>query len=235
MKNILLFLFVLCSAIVQSQELSSFLEKTNTFLEKYVANGLVAYSTIYEDQNDLKEILELAESINTSEMNPDQYQAFWINAYNLAVIKGIIDNYPTNSPLSHDGFFDKTTYSLGGTKLTLNTIEHEILRAKFKDPRFHFVLVCGAMGCPPIVNKAYMPMTLNKQLDKQTGLALNGNFLKVNVKKKRVEASEILKWYKEDFTMNGSEIDFINQYRSEKIPENYKLTYFTYNWNLNKQ
>ena len=56
----------------------------------------------------------------------------------------------------------------------------------------------------------------------------------MNIKKKRVEASEILKWYKEDFTLNGtSEIDFINTYRTEKIPDNYKLTYFTYNWSLN--
>jgi hypothetical protein len=58
----------------------------------------------------------------------------------------------------------------------------------------------------------------------------------VNSNKKTFEGSEILKWYKEDFTMNGmSEIDFINQYRNEKVPTDYKLTYFTYNWNLNKQ
>ena len=40
---------------------------------------------------------------------------------------------------------------------------------------------------------------------------------------------------KEDFVQNGNELDFINQYRTEKIPNNYKLTYFPYNWNLNKQ
>ena len=81
-----------------------------------------------------------------------------------------------------------------------------------------------------------MPKTLNKQLDAQTKIALNGTFLRVNTKKKRLEASEIMKWYKEDFTMDGiSEIEFINQYRTEQIPDNYKLSYFTYNWNLNKQ
>ena len=81
-----------------------------------------------------------------------------------------------------------------------------------------------------------MPNALNEQLETQTKIALNGTFLKVNTKKKKVEASEIMKWYKEDFTMNGkSEIDFINTYRTEKIPDGYKLSYFTYNWNLNKQ
>ena len=62
-----------------------------------------------------------------------------------------------------------------------------------------------------------MPNTLEAQLETQTKIALNGTFLKVNTKKKRVEGSEILKWYKEDFTMNGTnEFDFINKYRTEK-------------------
>ena len=97
-------------------------------------------------------------------------------------------------------------------------------------------MVCGAIGCPPLINKAYFPNILEAQLETQTKIALNGSFLKVNIKKKSVEGSEILKWYKEDFTMDGkTEIDFINKYRTEIIPKNFKLTYFTYNWNLNKQ
>ena len=81
-----------------------------------------------------------------------------------------------------------------------------------------------------------MPNTLESQLNSQAKKALNGTFLRVDDKKKTVEASEIMKWYKEDFTKNGeSEIDFINKYRTEKIPSDYKLDYFTYNWNLNKQ
>lgn len=81
-----------------------------------------------------------------------------------------------------------------------------------------------------------MPNTLNAQLERQTKRALNGSFLKVNTKKKRVEGLEILKWYKEDFTMNGmTEFDFINKYRTDKIPNNFKLSYFSYNWNVNKQ
>ena len=110
------------------------------------------------------------------------------------------------------------------------------MRAQFSDVRFHFVLVCGAVGCPPLINKAYLPNTLEKQLETQTKTALNGSFLKVNTKKKRVEASQIMEWYKEDFTMNGtSEIDFINKYRTEKLDQKYKLSYFAYNWTLNKQ
>ena len=236
MKRYTLIIIALISINVQAQSLSEFFSKSDIFFSTNVKNGKVAYDKIHKNQADLDAILTIAKSINVAENDTKNYQAFWINAYNLSVIKGIIDNYPTNSPLDNAGFFDKTTHSLGGKQITLNDIEHKLLRAKFKDPRFHFVLVCGAIGCPPLINKAYLPNTLDAQLEKQTKIALNGNFLKVNDKKKRVQASEIMKWYKEDFTMNNStEIDFINKYRTEKVSEKSKISYFPYNWNLNKQ
>ncbi|RKE98415.1 DUF547 domain-containing protein [Ichthyenterobacterium magnum] len=235
MKSYILIIVFLVSSLGFAQDMNTFFSKADSFFETNVSNGKVAYSKIHAKQDALNELLSLAKGIKVSESDSKTYQAFWINAYNLSVIKGIIDNYPTNSPLDNDGFFDKTKYSLAGKEVTLNTIENKLLRAKFKDARFHFVLVCGAIGCPPLINKAYLPDTLEAQLEAQTIKALNGSFLKVNVKKKRVAGSEILKWYKEDFVQNGSEIDFINRYRKEKIPNNYKLTYFTYNWTLNKQ
>ncbi|GAA3616966.1 hypothetical protein GCM10022396_39290 [Flavivirga amylovorans] len=224
------------SLSLSAQGLNVFFEKADSFFKANVANGKVAYSKINANKEALNEVLKLAETVSVSKSDAENYQAFWINAYNLSVIKGIINNYPTKSPLDHAGFFDKTTYSLGGKKITLNDIEHKLLRAQFNDARFHFVLVCGALGCPPLINKAYLPSTLNAQMDVQTKKALNGSFLKVNTKKKRVQASQIMEWYKKDFTMNGkTEIDFINTYRTEKIPNNFKLSYFPYNWTVNKQ
>lgn len=236
MKHYLCLLVLLLSAGLYAQDLQTFLTKTNTFLAEHVKDGKVAYSTIHKDQTNLNEILEIANAITVEVADAKNFQAFWINAYNIGVIKGIIANYPTKSPLDIAGFFDKTTYNLGGKIITLNDIEHKLLRGNFKDARFHFVLVCGAIGCPPLINEAYMPVKLEAQLETQTTMALNGDFLKVDSKKKKVEASEILKWYKDDFTMNGTkEIDFINKYRTEKVPENSKISYFPYNWNLNKQ
>lgn len=233
----LIIVFMLLASQGFSQDFNTFFNNADAFFKANVSNGKVAYDNINDNQESLDALLKLAENISVSKDDAETYQAFWINAYNLSVIKGIIDNYPIKSPLDKFGFFDKTTYKLAGKKITLNDIEHKLLRAQFKDARFHFVLVCGAIGCPPLINEAYLPNTLETQLETQTKLALNGNyFIKLNVKKKRVEVSEILKWYKEDFTMNGtSEIDFINTYRTEKIPDSFKLSYFTYNWNLNKQ
>lgn len=219
-----------------SQDLKTFFSKSDTFFKINVSNGKVAYSRIHDNQEELNSVLKIAEGVSIFKEDANSYQAFWINAYNLSVIKGVIDNYPTNSPLDNAGFFDKTTYSLAGKNITLNDIEHKLLRGQFSDARFHFVLVCGAVGCPPLINEAYLPNTLITQLEKQTKMALNGSFLRVNTNKKRVQVSQIMEWYKDDFTMNGeSEIDFINKYRAEKLDSKYKLSYFPYDWNLNKQ
>ncbi|SHG64637.1 DUF547 domain-containing protein [Winogradskyella jejuensis] len=234
MKKYILILFTLIGTNLQAQSLDTFFKEADAFFKNNVKNGKVAYADIHKNPDALNALLANAEKISVKESDAKNYQAFWINAYNLSVIKGIIDNYPTNSPLDNKGFFDKTTYSLAGKQITLNDIEHKLLRPKFKDPRFHFVLVCGAVGCPPLISKAYLPSTLDTQLEAQTKKAINGSFLKV--KKNKVSASKIMEWYKEDFTMNGTtEIDFINKYRTEKVSDKAKLSYFEYNWNLNKQ
>jgi len=229
-------LMLLCfTSVAQTQNLDTFFETADTFFSTYVKNGKVAYAQLHKNPADLDALIQLAETITVNETDADNYQAFWINAYNLATIKGIVDNYPIQSPLDKNGFFDKIAYNLGGKHITLNDIENKLLRAKFNDARVHFVLVCGAVGCPPLINKAYKPETLDAQLTAQTQKAINGNFIKVNAKKKRVEVSQIMEWYKDDFVQNGSEIDFLNQYRTEKIPSKYKLSYFQYNWALNAQ
>ncbi|WP_334223375.1 DUF547 domain-containing protein [Olleya namhaensis] len=238
MKNNLIILLVFCGLFsAKAQTLDDFFIQTDAFLKAHVAKGKVDYKAVKENSETLTSILTIANKVSVTKADAKNYQAFWINAYNLSVIKGIVDNYPIASPLDKSGFFDKTTYSLAGKKVTLNTIENELLRGNFKDARFHFVLVCGAIGCPPLIAEAYMPKTLEAQLEQQTKLALNDDyFIKVNDKKETVAGSEIMKWYNEDFVQNGmTEIQFINKYRTNKIPENYKLTYFTYNWKLNKQ
>lgn len=235
-KYILILAIASVSFSVTAQDLNTFFDKANTFFKTNVSNGKVAYDAIYSNPAQLNEVLKIAEGISVTKDDAKNYQAFWINAYNLSVIKGLIDKYPTKSPLDHAGFFDKTKHSLGGKSITLNDIEHKLLRGQFNDARFHFVLVCGAVGCPPLISKAYMADTLDSQLETQTKKAINGSFIKVNTKKNRVQVSQIMEWYKGDFTMEGAdEIDFINKYRTEKLEGKWKLSYFPYNWTINKQ
>ncbi|TWO33335.1 DUF547 domain-containing protein [Seonamhaeicola sediminis] len=235
-KHILIIALITTAFSVKAQNLNSFFNKADAFFKTNVVNGRVAYDKIHKDPSKLHEVLKIAQGISVAKDDAKNYQAFWINAYNLSVIKGLIDKYPTKSPLDNAGFFDKTKHNIGGKNITLNDIEHKLLRGNFKDPRFHFVLVCGAVGCPPLISEAYLPITLDVQLETQTKKAINGSFIQVNSKKNRVQVSQIMEWYKEDFTMNGTdEIDFINTYRTEKLEGKWKLSYFPYNWTINIQ
>ncbi|MUH34895.1 DUF547 domain-containing protein [Zobellia amurskyensis] len=217
------------------QNTDEFFTKADAFFKTNVTDGRVNYSAVKENISDLDNLLEAAKKINVTEANANEYQAFWINSYNLLVIKGIVENYPLKSPLDVGGFFDNKKYEIGGNKTTLNDIENKLLRAKFPaEARFHFVLVCGGLGCPPIINKAYKPETLDAQLEKQTKLALNDpQFIQLN--KNRVKISQIFEWYKGDFTQNGqSLVGFINKYKSEPLPEGAKVSYYPYDWTLNE-
>lgn len=235
MKNQLYsFLMILLIASTgTAQDLSSFHNKLDSFLGKHIKNGKVDYSTIHNDRSELDQLVTLSQKIKVNPSSANDFQAFWINAYNLHVIKGLVDNYPISSPLDKAGFFDKVKYSIGGESITLNDIENKMLRAKFNDARFHFVLVCGAVGCPPLISNAYLPSTLNAQLEQQTKLAINNDqFIKPG---KKVGVSQIFEWYKADFEKDGETIDFINKYRKVPFTANTKIKYYPYNWKINKK
>jgi len=218
-----------------AQTLQNFFDEADALFGTYVSGGNVDYKAIKEDPSLLNSALKKAEQLRISESDSKSYQAFWINAYNLLVIKAIVDNFPIKSPLDKKGFFDKSKHQVGGTSITLNDIENKKLRAKFGDARFHFVLVCGAKGCPPLIGKAYTAINLEKLLEQQTINALNNSsFIKVSNGK--VAFSEIFKWYKEDFVAGGrTEVDFLNTYRKEKVPSDAKVTYYSYDWRLNSK
>ena len=230
----LLILFAISLSLGQGT--AQFFTKADTFFKTYVKEGRVAYAEIKSNPDALNELLKMAENISVSVQDGADYQSFWINGYNLLVIQGIVQNYPVKSPLDVSGFFDKTKRSIGGTQISLNDIENKLLRAKFPgEARFHFVLVCAGLGCPPIINEAYLPSALDAQLERQTNKAINDpEFIRVN--KNKVKVSQIFEWYKGDFTQNGkSVVDYINLYRTEKLPENSKVSYYTYDWTLNEK
>lgn len=233
-KSISLVIVLFLVTMTSAQTTADFFSKSDAFLKANVENGRVTYKSIKDNPAALNDLIEMVKSISVSKDNVEEYQAFWINGYNLLVIDGIIKNYPIKSPLDKPGFFDKNKNEIGGTRITLNDIENKLLRKIFpKEARFHFVLVCGGLGCPPIVNEAYTPSKLDEQLEKQTKLALNDPKF-IQVYKNKVKISQIFEWYKGDFEHDGKVIDFINKYKSERLPEKAKISYYPYDWTLNE-
>lgn len=214
----------------------AFFASANSFLNRFVSDGLVNYTAIHSDRKMLDSLTVQIKNIHLESLSENVKKTFLINTYNILVIKNVVDRYPVKSPMDIAEFYDGIKHEVSGKKITLDEIENKELRPIYKDTRFHFVLVCGALGCPPITNFAYVPDKLEQQMEAQTKTALNNNnFIKVNDTEKKVLLSEIFKWYEVDFKQNGSTvIGFINKYRENKIPDDYKMDYYTYDWSLNE-
>ncbi|NOX45909.1 MAG: DUF547 domain-containing protein [Chlorobi bacterium] len=229
---LIIFLFAVLSNSATSQ--NPYFQDVDNFMKTFVVDGKVKYAEIVETPSMLGKIRrEIAEFPMTDEIGPHN-KAFYINAYNMLVIAQVVDNYPVGSPMEVNGFFDVNKFDVAGDKLTLNQIENEILRPVYKDPRFHFVLVCGAVSCPPITNFAYMPDKLDSQMDKQAKMALNNNDF-VRFDGGSLKLSEIFKWYKDDFLMDhASVIEYINSYRNKPIASSVTPSYYDYDWTLNE-
>ena len=181
MKNLALFLTLLMFNFSNAQGLPDFFAKTEVFLKQHVDHHKVAYSIIQKNKTELEILIQQIATTDLTNENEESKKAFFINAYNLIMIKSIVEKYPVKSPLDISGVFDKNQHVIAGMKLTLNDLENKMLRAKYNDARIHFVLVCGANGCPPITNFAYVPEKLENQLNEQTKAAINNpSFIKIN-------------------------------------------------------
>ena len=228
---------LLSAKVAAQQNHSKFFENAGGFFRNNVLSGKVKYRKVKDDPGQLNELLQYLKDQGTLDVTTDEEKALLINAYNLFVIKGIVDSYPVASPLKVAGFFDRKDFDVGGRKVSLNELEKDILIKQTQDPRLHFVLVCAAVGCPKIAGFAYEPQKLEEQLDDRTGLAMNDPyFTRVDDSAKKVELSQIFEWYKRDFTKTGqSLLEFVNQYREEQIPLDYKIAHYTYDWTVNEE
>ncbi len=221
-------------ALMAQSDFQAFFQHADAFFSQNVENGLVNYAQVQSDQSTLQSLQQEIASINLSTADANTTQAFYINAYNILVIAQVVENYPLESPLAVPGFFDRTKYTVAGDELTLNDLEKDRLLKTYGDPRFHFALVCGALDCPPIIAEAYLPSTLDAQLQRQTRLALNdAEFVRVN--DQGVALSQIFEWYASDFGGNkASSIAFINSFRESPLPDT-KVSFYSYDWSLNEK
>lgn len=233
MKKKLTIALVVLFAFFQSAHAADFFSNANQFFAKYVKEGQVNYSGIKSNASDLNSLISEIASFDLKSANANTQKAFMINAYNILAIKGIIDKYPVKGPMNVNKFFDNKAYTVAGEKMSLNGLEKGKLYPLAKDPRLHFVLVCAAVSCPKLASFAFTPNKLEQQLESQTKKALNDSgFIRKN--KNKLQISEIFNWYKADFTKSGkSVLEYINGYLNEKVASNTKVSYYTYNWDLN--
>jgi len=206
----------------------------NILAQKHISStGKVNYKGFKADIAAFDAYLKsLADNPIQSSWSRNEKMAYWINAYNAFTIKLIVDNYPVKSITDLEGGkpWDKKWIKLGGKTYSLNNIEHDILRPKYKDARIHFAVNCAAKSCPPVWNKAWTAANLNGQLEKSAKSFINNS--KYNsVGGSNAAISKIFEWYAVDF---GNIVDYLNKYATTKVAAGTAVTYKEYNWALNE-
>ena len=143
--------------------------------------------------------------------------AYWINAYNIFTLQAIIDHYPIqrrwfswlmfsphNSIKQIPGVWSRLQWRGAGHELTLDEIEHGILRKHYDEPRIHFAVNCAAISCPPLRSEPYIGLQLDEQLSQAAHDFLNSN-LGLQIDGATLFVSKIFDWYGEDFFPNYAE------------------------------
>ncbi|ACN15690.1 conserved hypothetical protein [Desulforapulum autotrophicum HRM2] len=213
-----------------------------TLLKKHVIAGRVNYDGLKTDELLLDQYLEILSNTDIASLSKTAQFAFYINAYNAFTIKLILTRYPDLGSIKDLGGFLSSPWDiqfirLQDKKISLDMIEHDILRPDFKDPRVHFAINCASKSCPPLHNEPYEPDRLEAQLDQQARAFINAenNFI---IKGSQISISKIFKWFKGDFDDNP--LKFIRAYASGNLKDALesnsvitKINYLDYDWSLN--
>ena len=218
-----------------------------SLLKKHVnSKGLVDYKGFIADKEKLQSYLDnLSANPPADTWTENDKIAYWLNAYNAFTIKLIVDHYPVESIKDlggkHQIIFINTPwdikfFKIGGKTMTLNRIEHRILRSEFTEPRIHFALNCASISCPKLRREAYVGSKLDGQLTDQAKEFLSDTSRNM-LDAKAPKLSSIFSFYGKDMRKwsGKSLIDYINQYAAIKINRDAALDYLDYNWNLNDQ
>ncbi|MFN3202158.1 MAG: DUF547 domain-containing protein [Bradymonadia bacterium] len=168
--------------------------------------------------------------------------AFWINAYNALTINSVLQHMPgiksVQDPYPEFGFFKRKDHTIGGKKLSLNDIENNIIRPRFKDARIHAALNCASVSCPPLAPFAFTAKKLNGQLQRQMKKFINDKSR--NAIGAEVKLSQIFNWYGDDFKAAGGVAAYMAKFldadQAKAVADAEaagKVQFLEYNWGLN--
>lgn len=197
-----------------------------------------------EDKSKLEQYLSSLSDTDPRELKRDEQFAYWVNLYNALTVKVVLDKYPVKSIRkirflsSPFGPWDKSLIKIADTKITLNDIEHRILRPIWQDPRIHFAVNCASIGCPNLQPTAFTASNFDELLETSAeqfinhprGLQRDGQALML---------SSIFDWYGSDFGNDEEQIieyfsDFLDDDKQALI-EHYENIEFQYDWSLNDE
>lgn len=246
------FAFVLAFSFVQAQQQQHSL--FTEILKEYVSDGKVNYKELKDDSRLPAYIEQLSKTNPDTISNRDDALAFWLNVYNAFTLKVICENYPVESINDlHSGglvigmvlgttIWHKDFVIINNEELSLEEVEHDIIRPEFNDARIHFAVVCASISCPALRPEAYEGYKLDAQLDEEGRRFLadetKNRFDKEN---KTAYLSKIFSWFDDDFGDNDNEIlsfitNFLPKTADGKKPDltDWDIDHLDYDWGLNE-
>ncbi|MEM7428169.1 MAG: DUF547 domain-containing protein [Pseudomonadota bacterium] len=223
----------------------------NRFLKKYVnadATGLnrFAYAKVTSaDRKALKGYIASLAKIEITDRARNVQFAYWLNLYNALTINVVLEHYPVKSirdidisGLLANGPWGKALIKIEDSDITLDDIEHAILRPIWKDPRIHYGVNCASIGCPNLLNQAFTGKNVNALLDKAARAYVN-HPRGLSVRNGKVTVSKIYQWFAYDF--GNSEKGVIRHLAKYATPERAaalkkagKISETVYDWSINE-
>ncbi|GAB3680732.1 DUF547 domain-containing protein [Salinisphaera aquimarina] len=223
----------------------------DAFLNTYVVahengpNGVRYADVDSAGRQQLETYLQAMQNIHIDDYNRDVQRAFWINLYNAATLDVVLKSYPVESirdiggGLFSSGPWDDKIVSVEDEKLSLNDIEHRILRPIWHDGMTHYGVNCASMSCPSLSAKAYTGENVDSQLRANARDYINSP-QGVDLDNGRLTLSKIYDWYGRDF--GGTPRAIISHLREFAAPELSaeldalgSIDGYTYDWALNEE
>ncbi len=211
------------------------------------------YTGLKSDESKLNRYLQSLADVDLTSLPENEILALFANAYNAYTVKTILGRVSPDGSIEIASIrdipevFDLPAHEVGGYSLSLNNMEHNILRPYFKDPRIHFAVNCASTSCPPIPTRAFRGETVEQQLGDVTRSVLSSPDY-VRVEGNELVLTRIMDWYGEDFVSDGykgAEKDlpsFVRKYSSEKVrqwidaqPTSPSIKFMKYDWRLNQK
>ena len=215
------------------------LKAWDRLLRQAVSDGVVSYAH-FRDNTNFDQLVAQVGSADTQTMNRDDKLVFYINAYNILAVRGILDGGSPSSLFGRYRYFKRDEYLVAGDEITLYGLEHELIRP-LGEARIHFAIVCASQSCPILRSEAYTLDRLDQQLELAALEFINDTRRnRFDTKKGIATISSIFDWFEEDFAgAKGSLQGYLAAYVSDPAVAamlrdgEFRIKHQKYDWRLN--
>lgn len=210
----------------------------DSYLVKEGENTLVSYHSVSDlNKAQLNTYIKQLEQVNPLDYSKNEQYAYWVNLYNAVTVDLILEAYPIKSITKLGGIFSfgpwgDDVVKVNGKDLTLNDIEHRILRPIWQDARTHYAVNCASLGCPNLQQAAFTASNTDALLE-QAATQFISSKKGVHQQGDQLILSSIYEWFSEDFGNKQSLTKHLEKYQNQPINLNQKVSY-EYDWSLNE-